>query len=343
MAQAFDNRRLEVNGQAMPVAEQVGDNGGTYGAFSASTNDVLVFQRGPSSDRQLSWYDRAGKALGTAGEPSDYQDLSLSPDGTRVALVKRTAHTANLWLLDLSRETSTRFTFGSAVDVSPVWSPDGTRIVFSSNQDGVYNLYQKPAGGVKDAEVLLKSSEPKYASNWSRDGRFLLYDVSDPKMKNNVWLLPLEGDRKPVPFLITQFNEQSASFSPDGHWVAYTSDESGRFEVYVRSFSLNSAGTAVKAGGKWQISNGPGDEPTWRSDGRELYYHSRPDGRMMAVEITASPAFRAGKPRPLGLVIPQGAASDSAGDGKRFLVLGPKGGKPEPYTVVLNWQSGLKK
>ncbi len=345
MAQPFDNRRLELRGEATPVAERVAvsGSGAPYGAFAASTNGVLVFQHGPSSDRQLTWYDREGKVLGTAGDPGDYQDLWLSPDGTHVALIKRSGQAANIWLLDLSRETNTRFTFGSAIDASLAWSPDGSRIVFSSNRDGGYNLYQEPVSGVQDAEVLLKSSEPKYVTSWSRDGRFLLYTVVSPKTKGDIWLLPLDRDKKPVPFLITEFNEQSASFSPDGHWVAYQSDESGRVEVYVRSFSLNSTGTAVEGRGKWQISNEPGDEPTWRSDGRGLYYYRSSDRKIMAVEIATSPVFRAGKPQPLGLALPQGAKWDAAADGKRFLVAAAKESKPEPYTVVLNWQSSLKK
>jgi Tol biopolymer transport system component/tRNA A-37 threonylcarbamoyl transferase component Bud32 len=343
LAQPFDNRRLELKGEATSVAEQIAESagGGPYGAFSASTTDVLVFQRGPSSDRQPTWYDREGKVLGIAGEPGDYQDLVLSPDGTRVALIKKSGQASNIWLLDLSRETNTRFTSGSAIDVSPVWSPDGSRIVFSSNRDGGYNLYQKPLNGVKDVEVLLKSSENKNATDWSRDGRFLLYDRSDPKTKAGISVLPMMGDKKPVPFTTQEVNEIDASFSPDGHWVAYVSDESGGFEVYVRSFSLNSVGTAVEARGKWQVSNGPGRGPTWRRDGRELYYSS--GKKLMAVEITTSPVFRAGKPQPLGVVIPQGAVWDSTADGKRFLVLAPMTSKPEPYTVVLNWQTGLKK
>jgi len=181
MAQPFDNRRLELKGQATPVAEQVGDNnnGGAHGAFSASANDVLVFWRGGTTpDRQLTWYDRQGKVLGTTGEPGDYQELALSPDGTRVALMKRSGQASDLWLLDLSRDTSTRFTFGlqTGIDSHPVWSPDGSRIIFSSVSD----LYQKPTSSVKDAELLLKSRAPQ-AMGWSRDGRFLLYRLFDPK------------------------------------------------------------------------------------------------------------------------------------------------------------------
>jgi Tol biopolymer transport system component len=267
--------------------------------------------------------------------------MALSPDGTRLAVNKnnRGADKVNIWLLDLSRGgASTRFTFSSLVDTNPVWSPDGSSIIFSSNRDGPFNLYQKPANGVKDEEVLLKSSEDKDATSWSRDGRFLLYTVVHPKTKSDVWVLPLEGDRKPVPFLITEFNERQARFSPDGHRVAYTSDESGQDEVYVRSFSMNSAGTAVETGGKWPISNGFGADPRWRGDGRELYYRSR-GGRLLAVEIATNPAFWAGNPQSLGVLT--FAGWDSAADGRSFVGLATKSGPP--FTVVLNWQSGLKK
>jgi Tol biopolymer transport system component len=303
MAQAFDNRRLELKGQATPVADKVADDwdwgglgAGVCGAFSASANDVLVFWRGgATSDRQLTWYDRQGKVLGTAGEPGNYGGLALSPDGTRVAFSKRSGQASNIWLLDLSRDTSTRFTFGSGIDSYPVWSPDGSRIIFRTGND----LYQKPASGAKDAELLLRFSKFAYAESWSRDGRFLLYQMLDPKTMWDIWVLPLEGDKKPVPFLVTEFRERDACFSPDGHWVAYISDESGRYEVYVRSFAVNSAGTAVEAGGKWQISNGYGREPRWRSDGRELYYTGG-DGQVMAVEIATNPEFKPGKAQPLG-------------------------------------------
>jgi eukaryotic-like serine/threonine-protein kinase len=344
MAQPFDNHRLELKGQATPVAEQVGDNsGGTggYGSFSASANDVLVYWRG-GGEQLLTWYDRDGKALGTVGEPGDYRGLALSPDGTRVAYSKRSGQTSNIWLLDLSRGTSTRFTFGSTMDSRPVWSPDGKRITFRSGND----LYQKLASGVKDAEVLLESSTMPRPDSWSRDGRFLLYDLRDPKTSFDIWLLPLEGDRKPIPFLVTEFNEVASRFSPDGHWVAYMSDESGHFEVYVRSFAMNSAGTAVEAGGKWQVSNGYGSEPHWRGDGRELYYIAH-NGEMMAVAIATTPEFKPGKPQPLGFATEPGSPSgtfwDNTADGRRFLAAASKDNKPEPYTVILNWQAGLKK
>jgi hypothetical protein len=344
-AQPFDNRRLELKDQAVTVAEQVGDNlggAGGYGAFSASASDVLVFWPGAALDRQLTWYDREGKGLGTVGDPGNYQDVVLSPDGKRAAVSKKSGAAENIWTLDLSRGGSRRFTFDAAAESDPVWSPDGSRVIFSSNRDGPYNLYQKLSSGAKDEEALLKSSEAKYATSWSRDGRFLLYTVVSPRTKHDIWVLPMQGDGNPVPFLVTPFDEAQAHFSPDGHWVAYISDESGQSEVYVRSFSLNDAGTPVNAGGRWQISNG-GKYPAWRRDGRELYYRSR-DGVLMAVEIATTPTFQAGTPQALGTLL-RGLWPDvpwDTADGRRFLAPAAKSGS-EPYTVVLNWQASLKK
>lgn len=346
IAQPFDIRRWELKGQAAPVAERVKSNtaGANHVPFSASANGALVVPRNRPLGTQLTWVDREGKVMGTVGELANYfavGGLRLSLDGTRLAVTKyRAGGAVNIWLLDLSQGgASTRFTFGSRIDVSPVWSPDGSRIIFSSNRDGQYNLYQKPANGVKDEEILLKSSEDKTATSWSPDGRFLLYTVVHPKTKGDLWVLPLENDKKPVPFLRTEFNETQARFSPDGHWVAYTSDESGQAEVYLRSFSMNSAGTAVEAGAKWQVSNGFGAEPRWRGDGRELYYRSR-DGKLLAVEIATHPAFRAGPPQPVGLLTV--ASWDAAGDGRRFLFISDPIG-PASFEMVLNWQAGLKK
>ena len=344
MAQPFDNRRMELKGQAQPVAEGLADdnsgNGGWAG-FSATAHD-LVFQEDRVLDRQLTWYDREGKVLGTLGQPGDYQASALSPNGKWLAVSTKNRQGADIWLLDLSRDgASTRFTFGSAINTDPVWSPDGSHIVFSSNRDGWFNLYQKPANGVTEEEVLLKSDRNKHPTSWSRDGRFLLYTVGEPKTMNDLWLLHLDHDMKAVPFLATEFDERQARFSPDGHWVAYTSNESGHAEVYVRPFSMNSAGTAVEAGGRWLISSGSASTPRWRGDGRELYYRSG-NGGIMAVEIATTPAFRVGKPQPLGIAYFGPGGWDVTADGKRFLGLSANGG-PQPFTVVLNWQAGLKK
>jgi Tol biopolymer transport system component len=324
------------------VAEGVRSDigGATYVDFSASANGSVFFPHGSVPFLQPTRYDRSGAIFGTVGEPGLYGSApEHSPDETRLAVVKRGgAEDSNIWLLDLSRGgAGTRFTFGSRIDSNPVWSPDGSRIIFSSNRDGgVFNLYQKPANGTKDEEILFESAEDKRGSSWSPDGRFLLYTVSHPKTKSDVWVLPLEGGKKPLPLLTSEFNESQARFSPDGHWVAYTSDESGQTEVYVRSFSVNADGTAVEAGEKWAIAKGYFAH--WRGDGKEIYL--RYQSQIFAVDITTTPQFRAGNPRPLGISKPY--LWDAGEDGKRFLSLVPVSG-PQPYTIMLNWQAGLKK
>jgi Tol biopolymer transport system component len=356
MAEPFDARRLELAGDAVALAEGVGTVLSS-GFFSASTNGVLAYRAGGSGNfQQLTWYDPQGKALGTAGEPYTFAlSLALSPDGTRVALARLdTEHFAGaLWLLDFSLGTSTRFTFGSSgssLAAYAVWSPDGSRIIFTSNPEGHYDLYQKPASGATDEELLLKSSENKMPTSWSGNGRFLLYTATDPKTKDDLWVLPLDGDKKPFPFLRTEFNERSGRFSPDGRWVAYSSDESGSMEVYVRSFSPDSGGTAPGIGGKWLISANGGILPRWRGDGKELYYRTL-DGALMAVEVSTSPVFRAGVPKTLfqmpllnSRLLFSVDDWDVTTDGRRFLTSALTAQSEQaPFTVVLNWQAALKK
>jgi len=350
LAQPFDARRLELAGDAVTLAEGLGTFF-NFAFFSASTNGVLVYRAGGGSSQQLSWYDRQGKALGTAGEPANlFFTVDLSPDGTHAAVSRIDALDQNrfVWLLDFSRGTSTRFTFGSASAVDAVWSPDGSRIIFASGPDGAYNLFQKLVSGARDEELLLKSPEGKLPTSWSRDGRFLLYTTVGTKAKNDLWVLPLEGDKKPFPFLRTDFNEDNGRFSPDARWIAYVSDESGHREIYVRPFSPDSNGTASGAGGKWLISNAGGTNPRWRGDGRELYYIA-PDGKLMAVEVTTNPVFRVGVPKVLFQAPPlvsylSFSQWDVTADGKRFLLPAPTAQSAQvPFTVVLNWQAGLKK
>jgi Tol biopolymer transport system component len=245
----------------------------------------------------------------------------------------------------LSRGTSTRFTFDPSISTYAIWSPDGKQIIFASNRGGTYNLYLKPTSGAKDEELLLKSSEDKYPDSWSRDGRFLMYDAKNPKTKYDLWVLPLDGDKKPFPFLRTEFNEEDGQFSPDGHWVAYRSDESGHNEIYVRGFSPDSADPS--AGGKWLISNSGGSDLRWGWDGKELYYIA-PDGKLTVAEVTTKPVFQAGAPKAL-FQVPRRVTTliehwDFTSDGKRFLFPAPAAQTaPAPFTVVLNWQAGLKK
>jgi len=343
MAQPFDTKRLALTGNPVPVAERVGSfrDGGF---FSASSNDVLVF-RIDNTDFQLAWFDRQG-ASAQAWEPGAFRSAALSPDGAR-AVVSRTnpqdAAKADLWLLDLSRRSgATRFTFDAGLAEFPLWYRDGKRIMFTLNNSA---LSQKLASGEGDAKEVLRSKSAGLirAGDWSPDGQFLLYVISEsPATLTDLWVLPSDG-RKPSPFVQSRFTEQDGRFSPDGRWVAYTSDQSGAMEVYVRAFSPDFSGGSASTGGSVLVSRGGGAAPRWRGDGRELFYLA-PDGKMMAVEVTAGPEFRGGTPAPL-FQTPSGTiVGDVTADGRRFLLVTPIGPSASaPFTVVLNWTAGLKK
>ncbi|MGH9717638.1 MAG: hypothetical protein ACRD4R_13055, partial [Candidatus Acidiferrales bacterium] len=350
MAQPFDARRLDLTGEPVPVAEQIGSFLSS-GLFSASANGVLAYKTDVGGVSRLTWFDQQGKVLGTAGEPGVYDTISLSPNGTQ-AVVSRAddpldTRVETLWLVDFSRGTSTRFTFGSSSATLGAWSPHGNRIIFSSNRSGEYDLYQKLASGVTPEEVLLKSSDDKWLNSWSHDGHFLLYQStgeSTKATKEDLWVLPLEGDKKPFLFESTGPNNDDGQFSPDGHLIAYVSNESGRDEIYVRTFSPATTVIAAATGGKWLISTAGGTEPRWRGDGKELYYLA-PDDMLMAVDISDSPEFRAGEPKPL-FQAPRHLAYvsenhwDVTRDGKRFLFAAQS--TEAPFTVVLNWQAALR-
>jgi Tol biopolymer transport system component len=346
MAQRFDARRLELSGEVVPVAEKVGSFI-DYGFFSASNSGVLVYRSGAGLDYQLTWLDRQGRVLTRVAEPGRYNALALSPDGRRVA-VSRTnpENTPNwdVWLLDVARNTSTRLTYEHVRATFPVWSADGSSVIFDSIRGAEVNLYLKLASGAGDERLLLKSDAGyKYATSSSRDGRFLLYTVENRETKSDLWVLPLQGDRKPIAFLRTQFNERSGQFSPDGHWIAYTSDESGSDQIYVREFSSGSAQGSSVAAGKWLISKDGGTDPRWRGDGRELFYVAS-DGKLMSVDISAKPVFAAGASRPLFQLPPGVSGVDVTADGSRFLIGVPVAQNASvPFTVVLNWQTTLKK
>jgi eukaryotic-like serine/threonine-protein kinase len=345
MAQPFDVRRLEPFGEAVPIAEQVG----SYidvGLFSASTNGVLVYRSGSGLDYQLRWLDQQGKVLGTVAEPGRYNSIALSPDGRRVAVSRTNPdNTPNwdVWLLDLGRNTSTRLTYDEVRATFPVWSADGSSVIFDSVHEGEPNLYIKSANGAGDERLLLKSTAGyQYATSWSRDGRFLLYTEENPQTKSDLWVLPLQGDHKPIPFLRSKFNESSGRFSPDGRWIAYTSDESGSDEIYIREFSSGSAHASGDVEDKWLISKGGGTNPRWRGDGKELFYMAS-DGKLMSVDIGAKPIFEAGSPRSLFQLPPGVLGFEVTADGERFLMNTPVAlNAPAPFTVVLNWQMVLK-
>jgi eukaryotic-like serine/threonine-protein kinase len=351
VAQTLDTKRLDLTGEPIPVAEHVGSLGSApVGLFTASNNGVLMYRvgGGGSGDiSQLTWYDRQGKMLGVAGDPGPYTTAVLSPDATRAAVTRD----GDIWVVDLMRGSSTRLTTTkTAVQTAGVWSPDGTHIAYTANPGGVLGIYQRASNGAGDAELLWKGPQQIAGpSHWSPDGRFLQFAVFDPKTGADMWLLGLK-DRKAFPFLQSQFTEIGGRFSPDGRWLAYISNRSGTTEIYVRPFNPDATG-ATTSGGEFLVSKGgAAGMPRWRSDGKELYY-LRPDGKIMAVDITTTPQFHAGEPKLLfqttGFVRggTPGALGDATPDGKRFLLAMPanRGSSQDAFTVVLNWTAALKK
>jgi hypothetical protein len=345
MAQKFDADRLAIAGEPFPVADEVDRLGpARLALFSVSRTGVLVHRSGSSEATQLTWFDRQGEPLGTVGPIANYSVPWLSPDESRVAFSSAApgGGDSDIWLIDMARGTPTRFTFDPSPDLSPVWSPDGGRILFASLRDRHGNLYQRAAGGGGADEVLVQSDFLKFPNDWSADGKFILYQELHPKTAHDLWVFPLAGGQKQFPFLQTQFDERQGRFSPDGRWIAYASNESGAWQVYVRSFP--------DSGGKWQVSTNGGGQPQWRGDGRELYYLSE-DRKVMAVDVRGSgPQFDAGTPQELftlrvqsvGLPGPRNFYAATK-NGQRFLVVSTSGDPTaSPTTVVLNWTADLK-
>ena len=335
LAQRFDPGKLLLEGDPAPVAEEIAVNEIQRAAFWASDAGLLGYRNGGAGGQKLVWMSRDGKRTEQGGM-DNYNSLRLSLDGKRVAFGRGRA-TANIWLLEFARSVLTRLTFRTKEDFYPVWSPDGRQIAFSSNRSGVFEIYRKDAGGGGQEEQLTSGPNDKLVTDWSRDGKYLLYGQSDPKTSLDLWALPLDGDRKPVPVLQSPFLESGGQFSSDGKWIAYHSTESGRIEVYIRAFPSSA--------GKWQISNRGGFIPRWRADGKELFYVSL-DLKMMAVTIRASAAgVEADTPRELFPTLVAGFNSpyDVAADGQRFLLSErPQAQGGAPLTVVVNWQAVLK-
>jgi Tol biopolymer transport system component len=347
MAQPFDAGKRQLRGEPVPIAEHVGAL--LSAGFFAVSPTVLAYRTGEiaTGGLQHTWFGRQGKATGTFGEPNNDSDVRLSPDGTRAA--ERDAGQqvqGDIWLLDFARGVRTRLTFRHTLGSNPVWSPDSSRIAFSAG-DSVDTIYEKSASGAgEEKELLKKPGEFMVPTNWSHDGRFLLYYTAFvPNTGVDLWVLPLEGDRKPVLLLGTNFNEGLGTFSPDGRWVAYVPNESGRDEVYVRPFVASGSSGPSLGEGKWQVSKDGGTDPKWRADGKEIIFTL---GRaILSVDVNGSGAgFQMGTPQQL-FRAPGNNGWDVTGDGKRFLMITtPNQGvqtAPTPITVVLNWQAGLKK
>ena len=286
--------------------------------------------------------DRAGKELGVEGDTGELSNPSLSPAGDRLAfgLIDPRAGTSDIWIRDLARKVTSRFTFGAGDELAPLWSPDGSRVVFSADRgDGSPDLFEKAASGSGAEKAVLEDDVFKFATSWSRDGRYLVYCRQDPKTGWDIWALPTFGDRKPTPIVQSTFADLNGKLSPDGRYIVYQSNESGRPEIYVQTFP--------GPGGKWQVSADGGNDPAWRADGREVFYRA-PDQKLMAVEVGSGAEFQAGIPRALfpgqiqtGTMRNKYAATS---DGQRFLLVAPLGRESmTPTTIVVNWSAGLGK
>lgn len=351
MAQPFDADRLQLNGEAAPIAEQIETGFGLFqsGAFSVSDNGLLVYRAGTDEVRsQLQWLDRSGKPMSTVGEPLDQMSLQLSMDGKRAAVsaLDTARNTRDLWTYEIARGLRTRFTFDAADEIHALWSSVGDQIIFNSRRTGRLDLFQKPFSGTGVEKPLYSDGlNNLYPTSLSADGRFLLYYNGNATSRtgNDIWALPLSGDPKPQIVVQTEFNDTNGQFSPDGRWVAYQSNESGRMEVYVVAFP--------GSGGKRQVSNGGGGLPRWNHDGREIFYLD-PEGKLKAATVNGlGQVFEIGtihtlfemRSRLTAFGGAGGYSYDVAPGGRQFLInTVHESASTAPFTLVVNWTAGLK-
>lgn len=345
LSQRFDPSTGVLDGPIFPVVEKVAVSafaGAELVAASASRAGPIAY-RTPfaQSPNALQWLNRAGTVLETiSGAPKFFLNPALSRDDRRLALFTST----DIWLFDLSARTLRQFTYDPANDFAAVWSPDVTRIAFSSNRGGEFDLYQKDATGAGGDTLLLQTSEDKTPTDWSTDGKYLLYRSLSPTTTFDLWALSM-ADRKPFKVVATGADEREGQFSPDGKWIAYRSNEGGRFDIWVRPFAA--PGAEVKADDRWRFSTGGGTQVRWRSDGKELFYVAL-DGRLMAVPVNVEEQGRAITPGPVTPLFPIGTPILGGGTAlpwysvshdNRFLVTNfAQPAVSVPITVLLNWK-----
>jgi eukaryotic-like serine/threonine-protein kinase len=351
MAQPLDSTTFTAAGDAFPIAEQLGGAfGGNLAYFSTSRGGALAYRTGGfSGSLQLTWFDRSGQSLGTIGPSGNFTDVALSRRGDQIAAAyfdgqKSTA--PDIWLIDVKQGVPSRLTTSTRVEAAPVFSPDDRRLAFSTDEGGLgLNGIVKDLTGASKDDPIVKRGRIR---DWSADGRYLLYDLRDSDNLFRFWVMPLEGERKPITYELARFNLAAGQFAPSGSvppkWIAYVSNETGANEIYVQSFPPNGRGIRISSGG--------GLEPRWRADGKELFYIAA-GGSVMGVDTTLEPTFLHGVPRelfkaPIASGGPRAFAFhyDVAPDGKRFLLITtPQAAKtaPPPITVVLNWQAALKR
>ena len=336
-AQHFDTRKFELTGEPVPVLTEVQFFPRISEAvFAASTAGLLVAQRNADSGAsQLLWFDRKGQQIGVALNPGIYGNIMLAPNGRTVAsdTTDLASQNTDIWTYDLETRSAKRLTFDPAIDSLPVWSPDGSRTVFASNRELKFDLYLKDTNGAQEEKVIPQDGPDRFPTDWSRDGKYVLYGRGP-----DLWFLTFP-ELRATQFLKAASTLKTGRFSPDGKWVAYSSNESGRWEIYVTSFP--------EAHGKWQVSNTGGDQPRWRGDGKELFYLST-DSKIMAVPVKTGSNFDAGTPTALFQANPREMVAtselfsyDVSNDGQKFLVNASLKTAMTPMSVVLNWSAKL--
>jgi dipeptidyl aminopeptidase/acylaminoacyl peptidase len=339
MAQRLDIGSGKLRGEPRTLADRIGVNrvnGMPY--FSSSRNGVLVYSQASSALRHSVWVDRTGKVLSEVGAPAAQSDIALSPDGRQLAVVMTDASgsSSDLWVRDLTRDIASRFTIDPANDIWPTWSADSKKLYWSSNRSGTYEIYQRDLQAATDS-MLFKGGNNVGPTDVSRDGRYLSYMQSDGSGGWDCYALPLFGEMKPITIAASHFSEARPRFSPDGKWVAFDSDQSGRPEVYVQAFP--------GPGAPVQISNAGGVDARWRADGKELYYRTQAL-LLFSVDVSIGERFQAGMPKQLFTtpLLPQGFQVSRwapSADGQKFLFSAPMRAELSQPLVVFNWPTEL--
>ena len=333
-ARKFDAETLKFSGEPVLISDSLYYfYGPATAGFSVSSAGVLACEARQSPTR-LAWLDRAGKETSVLVPEGDVREVRLSTDGKRLAtgVLDRKTGTSDVWVYELARNVSTRLTLGPFNDDAPVWSPDGSQIAFRSDRHGPPDLYVIDAASPGSEKLLLAPEGAQQTESWSPDGRFLAYTESNRTTGDDIWLLPVGGSGKPIPYLRSRFEEFDPRFSPDGRWIAYCTDESGTTEVYVSPRD--------DPGRRTRVSTGGGRGPRWRRDGRELYYLGS-DGNLMAVPL--GPGAEAGLPAALFRFVSGVIDFDVAPAGDRFIATTPVGVRPAPVQVTLGWPALLRK
>ncbi|HVA93629.1 MAG TPA: protein kinase [Candidatus Dormibacteraeota bacterium] len=345
MAQRFDAENLLLTGPARVLSESALENPIVWNSMLAlSDNGTLVYNRGTrfSGDSELLWLDRSGKHLRQTGTTDNYADVSISPDGNKLAVTVEGTEGNNIWVFDLIRDIKTRLTMSQNAS-DPAWSPDGKRIAFTAIRGDMSHIYEITADGSGKTQPIVADDADEFGPEWSADGRFLVYNraANAPGSHVEIWAMPMFGDRKPFPILQSAFSINFHALSPDGKWLAYGSPEGGTPQLYIQRFS--------GGGTRWQVSTDNVYAPKWRRDGKELFYYSLANKLIMSVQITQQgSSLTVGKPTPLSqanlLGGVYGRAIDATADGKQFVVISQAGEQASPpLTLVTNWPALLKK